>query len=231
MASPDVLILRPQPGADITGRRAEAAGLSALVSPIFHVAPLPWHAPDPATFQALVVTSAHAPRQAGPQLARYLFLPCYAVGESSAASARQAGFSDVRTGPSDADALRDLMRADGIANALHLCGRHHLPLGFDERAVYTSDALPFLLPDALGALRGGAIPLLHSARSAAHFAHLVDAAGLERAAIAPAAISQAAADAAGTGWCHLAIAAAPRDQPLLECAAKLCKEWGVRKQR
>lgn len=91
MASPDLLILRPQPGAESTRARAEALGLSALVTPIFHIVPLPWAAPPAADYQALVFTSAHAPRQAGPALADYRTLPCYAVGEASAEAARLAG--------------------------------------------------------------------------------------------------------------------------------------------
>lgn len=234
MASPDLLILRPQPGADATRARAEALGLSALVAPIFHIVPLPWAAPPAANYQALVFTSAHAPRQAGRQLVPFLDHPCYAVGQATADAARQAGFTDVRTGPSDALALAGLMRDHQIARALHLCGREHLVLdleGVDRRVVYAADALPFLLPDAIAALRSGAVPLLHSARAASHFAALAQGAGLDRSRIPVAAISKAAATAAGPFWLSVTVAPAPRDAALLEVAAKLCKDAASREQR
>ncbi|MEA3064722.1 MAG: hypothetical protein QOJ27_1168, partial [Sphingomonadales bacterium] len=44
-----------------------------------------------------------------------------------------------------------------------------------------------------------------------------------KGSIRVAAISAAAAEAAGEGWAAKAVAAAPRDQALLELAAKLCK--------
>jgi uroporphyrinogen-III synthase len=234
MASPDLLILRPQPGAEATRAHAEALGLSSLVAPIFHIVPLPWAAPPAEDYQAIVFTSAHAPRQAGPALADYRTLPCYAVGDASAEAARQAGFTDVRTGPSNAVALAALMRDHDIARALHLCGREHLALdleGVDRRVVYAADALPFLLPDAVAALRTGAVALLHSARVAAHFTSLVDGAGLDRNRIPLAAISKAAATAAGPGWQSVTVAPAPRDAALLEVAAKLCKDGRPREPR
>jgi uroporphyrinogen-III synthase len=44
-----------------------------------------------------------------------------------------------------------------------------------------------------------------------------------RGALRIAAISQAAADAAGLGWASVHVAEQPRDQALLELAARLCK--------
>jgi uroporphyrinogen-III synthase len=61
--------------------------------------------------------------------------------------------------------------------------------------------------------------MVHSVRAAERFARL--AAG--KGSIRVAAISAAAAEAAGEGWAAKAVAAAPRDQALLELAAKLCK--------
>ena len=234
MAHPDVLILRPQPGAESSRARAQALGLDALVAPIFHIVPLPWDPPAPQDYRAIVFTSAHAPRQAGPALAAYRALPCFTVGASTAAAARTAGFADVRTGPSDAFALAAMMRGEAVGRALHLCGRDHLALdleGVDRRIVYAADPLPFLVPEAIAALRAGTVPLVHSARTAAHFAALVKGAGLDPSTLSLAAISKAAATAAGPGWRHVAVPPTPRDQPLLELAAKLCKEAASREQR
>ena len=73
------------------------------------------------------------------------------------------------------------------------------------------------------ALTGGALVLLHSPRAARLFAELVDGAELARDAVRIAAISPAALAAAGPGWRLAAAAARPRDDALLELAAKLCQ--------
>ena len=65
-----------------------------------------------------------------------------------------------------------------------------------------------------------ALVLLHSPRAAARFAVL---AGNRRGAIRIAAISAETAAVAGAGWRSVDVAAAPRDQALLELAAKLCQ--------
>lgn len=225
-----LLILRPQPGADRSAARAAALGLEPVVAPIFTVTPLDWQAPEPDRYDAVLLTSANAARCGG-DLRRYADLPCYAVGETTAVAAREAGFGDVRVGPSDGVAAVAMMAADGVARALHLAGREHIPLAhpdvaIERHAVYAADPVAALPDIASEALRDGALVLLHSPRAAGHFATLVDAAALPRQTIELAAISQAAADAAeaaGTGWKGIVVAAAPRDEALLELAAKLCK--------
>jgi uroporphyrinogen-III synthase len=52
-------------------------------------------------FDAVMLTSANAARLAGDAMASFTALPCYAVGEASAAAAADAGFADIRVGPSD----------------------------------------------------------------------------------------------------------------------------------
>lgn len=202
--------------------------LSTVVAPLFTIVPLAWRSPRPDEVDAVVLTSANAARQAGPKLADFTHLPCYAVGESSAAAAEAAGFRSVLFGPSDGSALAALVADAGLKRPLHLCGRDHVPLCHPGlqivlRTVYAADPVPALPPEALTALANGAIALLHSPRAAAQFAALVDAAGLARAEITIAAISEAAAASAGDGWRRIASAERPRDDALLELAAKLCK--------
>lgn len=103
-------------------------GIEARVFPLFTVAPLDWEPPDPAEVGCVLLTSAHAARQAGPAAGAFLDAPCYAVGESTSAAAGEAGFTNIRTGPSDGPALLDTAVADGIERALHLCGRDHILL-------------------------------------------------------------------------------------------------------
>ncbi|HEX9931738.1 MAG TPA: uroporphyrinogen-III synthase [Allosphingosinicella sp.] len=219
-----VLVLRPEPGASETAARARRLGLEPVAAPLFAVRALAWEPPDPADFDAILLTSANGARHAGPGLAAFRHLPCVAVGEATAAAAMQAGFPDVRTGPGDAGAA---LATIGDRRVLHLCGREHLPLDharLARRIVYASDAVGELPETARAALGGGALALIHSPRAGALFALLADAAGLARPAIALAAISEAAATAAGRGWRSLAAAARPRDEALLELAAELCKK-------
>jgi uroporphyrinogen-III synthase len=226
-----LLILRPQPGADESAARAEALGLQSVVTPLFTITRCDWNPPDPSAFDALMLTSANAPRLAGPALDQYVSLPCYAVGSSTEVQARRAGFSDVRTGPSDGAALLAQAADDGMRRVLHLCGREHVALGHPSImitpvVVYSADACNALPSTAEAALAAGALVLVHSPRAGRLLARLVDRSSLERRSIGLAAISSAAADAAGSGWKQCAVAAVPRDEALLELAAKLCKTEG-----
>ena len=220
-----VLILRPQPGADESAARARALGLDPVVAPLFVVRPLAWQAPDPGGFDAVVLTSANAARLGGDALTPFLALPCYAVGETTAKAAREAGFRDIRTGPGDGAALVGMMSKAGVRAAFHPCGEDRRDLDpahlfILDRPVYSAEASTRLPPQAETALEQGALVLLHSPRAAAHFSQLL---GAGRARVRLAAISAAAAEEAGKGWGAVAIAASPRDQALLELAAKLCQ--------
>lgn len=227
-----IVILRPEPGASETARRAHALGLDPILCPIFEIESLDWRASAQSEFDAILFTSANAPRFGGPGLEPFLHLPCYAVGESTAAAARQGGFKDIRTGPSDGAALVEMMVRDGVSSAFHPSGRDHVALDrpdirIQRRAVYASNAAASLPPEALSALGQGALVLLHSPRAARQFAALADAAGMSREGVRLAAISEAAAVAAGGGWNSIAISPEPRDHALLELAAKLCKIEGI----
>jgi uroporphyrinogen-III synthase len=193
-------------------------GLEPVVAPLFTVRGLDWTAPARA-HDAILLTSANAARCAG----RVPEGPCYAVGEATAAAARAAGFAEVRAGPADGAAVAAMMAADGVRRALHLCGRDHRPvdhpaLAVERRIVYAADAAAELPAAAREALGRFALVLLHSPRAAETFARLVP----DRGSVRLAAISPAAAEAAGAGWASVDVAAAPRDEALLELAAGLC---------
>ena len=210
-----LLIVRPQPGADESAARARAIGLEPIVAPLFETRPLDWTPPDPAGFDAILLTSANAARLGGEGLRPLRALPCYAVGERTAEAARAAGFTDVRTGPSDGAALAAMAERDGANAMLHLGGRDHVALGGATHvAVHASEPVGALPSDL-----GEAVVLLHSPRAASRFAELAP----DRATISIAAISAQVAQAAGAGWKCVAIAGAPRDEALLELAAKLCQ--------
>jgi uroporphyrinogen-III synthase len=214
-----ILVLRPEPGAGETADRARRLGLDPVVAPLFRIRPMPWSMPE-GRFDALLLTSANAARMAGTLPP----LPCYAVGEATAAAATAAGAAKVITGPADGAAALQAAAADGRTHILHLCGRDHVAIArpeitIERRIVYAADAVDGLPAPAAEAIGEGALVLLHSPRAAACFAHLAG----ERAGTRIAAISAATAAAAGKGWSAVHVAALPRDQALLELAAQLCK--------
>jgi len=209
-----LLILRPEPGASETAGRARAIGLDPVVSPLFAIVGVAGPPVEAGRYEAVLLTSANGARHAPAGLTG---LPCFAVGESTAAAARAAGFAEVRAGPCDGAAAAAMMAAAGVKRALHPCGRDHLAVeaegvSIERRIVYSAEPVP------TGRFEGPAVAMIHSARAGARFARLAG----DRAVIAIAAISPSAALAVGEGWAAKAVAAAPRDQALLELAAKLC---------
>jgi uroporphyrinogen-III synthase len=222
--SRSVLIVRPQPGASATAERATRLGLTPIVAPLFSVRPLEWKLPPSLRFDAILLTSANAARHGGEGLRFCLDLPCYAVGEATAEAARAAGFRDVRVGSADVAAATEMMVADGISFVFHPRGLHHVAIsrpGIGEVgiAVYEAESVDALPDRAQAALTAGALVLIHSPRAGALLAGLVE----DRAAVRIAAISAAAAQAVGSGWRECQVAASPRDEALLELAAKLCQ--------
>jgi uroporphyrinogen-III synthase len=214
-----LLVLRPEPGASATVARAKAMGLEAMAAPLFEVETIDWEIADAAGFDGLLLTSANAVRHGGTQLERLRSLPVYAVGEATAEAAREAGFNVAATGDSNVDAL--LGSIDAGLKLLHLCGEDRRAPEDPARqvvavAVYRSN--PIDAPNLSAA--DGAVVLVHSPRAGRRFAELVG----NRASIAIAAISRAAADAVGSGWQSLAVAEQPTDEALLATAASLCNK-------
>jgi uroporphyrinogen-III synthase len=214
-----VLVLRPEPGVSATVRRARELGLDAISAPRFELQPLAWQAPVLAGFDGLLLTSANAVRFGGEQLRALRHLPAYAVGDSTAEAARAAGITVRAAGDSGVEGLLCSIPAD--LRLLHLCGEDRRePASAPQRilaiAVYRASAIE--APD-LSAARG-AVVLVHSPRAGRRLAELVD----DRASIAVAAISPAAADAAGQGWQAVEAAERPDDDAVLALAARLCNK-------
>jgi uroporphyrinogen-III synthase len=214
-----VLVLRPLPGADETAGRARALGLEPLVAPLFAVQPLAWTPPDPGDFDAVMLTSASAARQAGGGLQPFKHLPCYAVGEATATAAGDIGFQDVRVGPDDGSSLLLMMAEDEVRAVFHPCGRDHLALDLPGVAITRTPVYAAEAAEALAVPAEGMLALLHSPRAATLFAGLAG----DKSRIRIAAISPRTARAAGAGWQDVAIAPRPRDAALLELAVQLCQ--------
>ena len=219
-----VLILRPEPGASVTATYARTLGLAAIVAPLFKIEPVEWTPPDPAGFDALLLTSANAMRFGGPALSKLRALPVHAVGRATARAAIEAGFSVANVGDGDVEAL--MKGLDGGLRLLHLAGAHHRPPSRARDAisvvsVYCSAEIADVdwRPPRIEVT----VALIHSPRSARIFADRVDARGANRGRIAIAAISPAAAEALGDGWRSVEVAVNPGDDELLALAARLCE--------
>jgi len=209
-----LLLLRPEPGLSESADRARQLGLEVISCPLFLVEPIEWQASDPADYDALLLTSANAVRHGGPQLKLLRPLPVHAVGGATAESAREAGFAVASAGEGNVvDMLAGLPRN---VRLLHLAGEDHRQAGeqIERRIVYRSAEIenPRLPPLA------ELVAAVHSPRAARRLAQLAD----HRDRTALAAISSAAAQAAGDGWERIEVADHPNDSSLLALAAMLC---------
>jgi uroporphyrinogen-III synthase len=214
-----LLVLRPEPGAAATVERARALGLDALAVPLFAIEAVAWEAPDPASYDGLLLTSANAVRFSGVGLEALRGLPAYAVGEATANAAREAGFGIASSGDAGVDRLLDSI--DSELRLLHLCGEQRRnPQGASQAitpvTVYRSRTID---APGLGEVKGS-VALVHSPRAGERLAELVT----DRASIAVAAISAAAAAALGEGWEAVETADRPTDEALLALAARLCNK-------
>ena len=210
-----LLLLRPEPGLSASAQRARAMGLEVVTCPLFRVEPVTWEAPDPAAYDGLLLTSANAVRQGGPQLATLRHLPVHAVGQATAEAADAAGFAIATVGSDNVAEL--LGRLPRHMRLLHLAGEDHgdmLDREIDGRIVYRSAPIerPGLPP------LDGLVAAIHSPRAGARLAELA----VDRAGTSIAAISNAAATAAGQGWERVEAAERPDDSSLLALAAMLC---------
>src|SRR5688500_2460057 len=194
-----LVILRPDPGASASAERARAMGLEPVTMPLFQVEPLDWEVPDAGSFDALLLTSANAVRHGGQALRSLRQLPVYAVGEATAAAAREAGFDIASTGDAGAERLLGSIESD--IRLLHLCGEDrtetHAKRLITAIPVYRATELP--MPGEFGRIEGQVVAV-HSPRAGRRLDELASEAAFDRSTVRIAAISGAAAAAAGGGW-------------------------------
>lgn len=219
-----VIVFRPEPGATDTLARLAKAGIDAVAAPLFAARPIAWTPPDPAAFDALLLTSAAAVRHGGAALELYRQLACWCVGPATAAAAAAAGLRVSRVGDSNATTL--LAEPEARERRwLWLAGERHQPLVAPEGAsltivpVYAMAELP--PPDALqAALARRAVVMLHSGEAARRVRGIVADPGLHDLV----AISAAVAEAAGPGWRSIAAPTYPKDAEMVAIAAALCQK-------
>jgi uroporphyrinogen-III synthase len=211
-----LLLLRPEPGLSQSAERAVGLGLAVVACPLFRIEPVQWRAPNPTAYDALLLTSANAVRQAGAELETVSGLPVYAVGAATAEMAEAAGLRIAGVGRGDIVAL--LAEIPGSQKLLHLAAEHRREVdshhNIDHITVYRSAAIDDPGLPRLDSL----VAAVHSPRAGVRLAEL--APNRDRTAIA--AISEAAAEACGPGWERVEVAEKPDDTSLLAVAAMLC---------
>jgi uroporphyrinogen-III synthase len=104
-----ILVTRPHPDNEATAAALRARGHVVLLAPVLKFEPVAFHDEGEADYKGIIVTSTNAIRAVAPQLQNLplLKLPVFAVGEHTAAAARDAGFAEVIVAGGDAAALRD----------------------------------------------------------------------------------------------------------------------------
>jgi uroporphyrinogen-III synthase len=209
-----ILVTRPQPDNEKTGASLRARGFEVLLAPMLRFEPVALPDEPAADYAAVIVTSANALRAIEPQLGEYglLGLPLFAVGERTAAAAREAGFGTVISADGDGADLRDLVvvqarkwakdkkkskeKSKTARPLLYLAGAElsrdlagelaEHGLDVVTRTTYrmvASQGLPREACDAIAANQIEAV-LHYSARSARAFLDAVRSAGVEISALA-----------------------------------------------
>jgi uroporphyrinogen-III synthase len=188
-----VLLTRPRHDGEETARLLAGQNIEAVIAPLIDISEIAGATLDLAGVQAVLVTSANGARALARTTANRDF-PVFAVGDASAAAARGNGFVRVISANGDITALAALVRerlmpedgalvhAAGSAVAGDLAGdlaRH----GFEVRRsqLYRALAVDTLPEAARSALNDDIIDaaLFYSPRTAALFAKLVVAAGVQ----------------------------------------------------
>lgn len=187
-----ILLTRAEADAAGTAAILERRGHEAVLAPVTEIRPTGAAWP-PGRFDGVVATSRHALAAPGAEIDRGL--PVFAVGQSTAAAARAAGFRDVRIGAGDAAGLAGLLRLTlpRPARLLYLAGRDRKAAlepalgaaGYEVSTVevYAAEAVVAWPAAALDALREHRIDaVLHYSRRSADLAvALAHRAGLEDA--------------------------------------------------
>jgi uroporphyrinogen-III synthase len=235
-----VLVTRPHPDDETTAASLRARGFEVLQAPMLRFEPVAFADDTDTQYGAVIVTSANALRGIAPHLAasRLLKLPLFAVGEHTAAAARDVGFANVIPADGGAAGLRELVLSSVKTKALkkaapllYLAGAdlaRDLPGELGERGftVVTQTTyrmtpvtrLPDQVCDAFVANAVEAV-LHYSRRSARAFLDAARVGGVEISALAipqcciSAAVASALRDA---GASQVMVAASPHENALFE---------------
>jgi len=125
-----VLLTRPQAASEPLAHALQECGYEGVIEPLLTIIPAPTPMPEIANIQALMITSANAIEslaQGGFDAAQLFDLPCYCVGERTAAKASQYGFRHVEFSTGDGvDLAQKMERAlsDKSRPILHIAGQN-----------------------------------------------------------------------------------------------------------
>ena len=217
-----VFVIRPEPGLSATIKRGRAMGLDLVAMPLSEAEQVEWQM-APATFDGILLGSANGLRHAGAKRAQLAGLPVYAVGEATAAAARDMGFDIALTGAGALQAVVDSLPGDRPLSLLRLAGEERVPINAPahitiETVTTYRMAHYVLTAPQIAQLGSGGIVLLHSAASAAHFDKEVLRTGIDRNVLALAALSPRIAGSVSDGWKSVGVAPTPDDPALLSLA-------------
>ena len=229
-----VLITRPDPDAHETASRLVALGHEPVLAPVLTIEYVDCDALALEGVAAILATSSNGVRALVRHMQRRDVM-LFAVGQQTAALARDCGFRSVMSANGDAAALSKLVTKtlgpsqDALLHAAGAEAEGKLAqdltaAGFEVRSVvlYHAKAALVLPESARAAIEAGALDAaLHfSYRSARIFRELVTAAGLEGkcAGLVMACISAVTARSLEGFPCReLRVAAAPNQEALLAC--------------
>lgn len=191
-----VIIPRPKEQGERLAREIKGRNLPVhpVLCPMLDIQPVDFEVPDPAAYDVLVFTSAHAVSAYAGNV-RICSQRVYTVGSATAERALQKGFADVRTPTGKAADVPDFIEQHEQKNVriLYLHGRDiSYPLedamrerGFsmDSAVVYEALKSSTIGKDCIRAMRSGekGIVMLFSKRTAEAFVDAVCAEKLEKA--------------------------------------------------
>ncbi len=216
-----VAVTRALPEAIKTAERVRALGAAPVLAPLLTIVPCAFDTNTDGA-QAIIFTSSNGVR-AFPDAHGARARAVFAVGDATAAAARDAGFLHVQSADGDVRDLAALVKSalDPAAGKLiHIAGDHvagdlggelaAAGFGYERRLAFASVAATTLPPAFFEPLDA---VLFHSARAAETFVALGAARSAELIA---ACLSEAVAEAARkTAWKSVIVAPAPREDALL----------------
>jgi uroporphyrinogen-III synthase len=182
-----MLVTRPLPDAEETAWRLAALDIEAVTCPLLTHRTLDTGLPEATGFAAIVFTSANSLRALEERgaLGAYLGLKAYAVGDRTAAAAREHGFADVESaGGSFADMVELLAHAELEGPVFYPAAQDHrgdlgkslAPFGAMAITthVYAMEPVEDISAEVVEALGSGAIAagLFYSRRTAETFVRL-----------------------------------------------------------
>jgi uroporphyrinogen-III synthase len=189
-----ILVTRPQPVADEFAEKLRREGYTAYIAPMMEYIGVPADFSDIASYQALIFTSTQAV-QILAELSAERRLPVLAVGDTTAAAAIKAGFSDVHSAKGNSTDVAALIRSEApklrLKKILHLCSADTgdditaaaAKTGVEvvRRSIYKAELVDTIPDDVTAALQRGAIDtvMLFSTRTAENFVKIMLKKGLQ----------------------------------------------------